>query len=111
MRRKVRMAWAGVRYPLLASTHNEIFGPTVSRIRRTISTSRSGSTPTFILMVPETASQPRLVEQAALSIGEHGPQPADHLGGQARREHRHIAFKIAANEVGPPAQAACLRLR
>ena len=35
---------------------------------------------------------------------EHGPEPADGLRGQARREHRDVPLQVTPDEVPPPAQ-------
>jgi hypothetical protein len=45
------------------------------------------------------------VEQAALLVSEHRPEPAQGFRGDARTELWNVAFQVGANEIHAPAQA------
>src|SRR3989338_10505071 len=47
------------------------------------------------------------VEQTALMVGKHAPEAAQGFGSDARAELWDIALQIGADEILPPAQAAC----
>ena len=53
----------------------------------------------------QCAGDSRLVENASLLMGEHGPKPANCLGGQAWRKHWNVPLQVTANEVSAPIKA------
>ena len=57
---------------------------------------------------PEAAREVGGVEDAALLVGQHGPESAQGFGSDARPELCDVAFEIRADEITAPAQAARL---
>jgi hypothetical protein len=53
----------------------------------------------------ESACELRGVEQAALVVSEHHPQPPQRLGRDARAQLRDLALQVCADEILAPAQA------
>lgn len=53
----------------------------------------------------QPAREGRRVVRLPLVVGEHRPEPAQGLGGNARTELRNVAFEVRADEGDPPVEA------
>ena len=51
---------------------------------------------------PQAGCEPRLIQQAALAVRQHGPQAAKRLCGHAWRKHGQVPLQIRADKVLPP---------
>ena len=58
---------------------------------------------------PEPCRKLGRVQEPALFMGQHGPEPPQRLRWNAQPERRDIAFEIGADEILPPGEAGAVR--
>jgi hypothetical protein len=66
----------------------------------------------FATVLPSTApGKVRRIQQAPLSVRQHGPEPTQGVGRYARAQRRDVPLEVGTNEVLSPDGAALIALR